>query len=48
VVEAELTLASVVPAMASLVPEADRLRVRAHELAAETGRALAERAAVAA
>src|SRR5215212_604160 len=48
VVEAELTLASVVPAMASLVPEADRLRVRAHELAAETGRALAARAAVAA
>jgi FMN-dependent NADH-azoreductase len=48
VVEAELTLASVVPAMASLVPEADRLRVRAHELAAETGRTLAERAAVAA
>ena len=48
VVEAELTLAAVVPAMASLVPEAERLRGLAHEIAAETGRALAERVAVAA
>jgi hypothetical protein len=34
--------------MASLVPQAEQLRVRARELAAETGRALAERVAVAA
>jgi len=47
-VEAELTLAAVTPAMASLVPQAEQLRVRARELAAETGRALAERVAVAA
>jgi len=45
-IEAELTLATVVPAMAGLVDEAGRVRARAHELAAETGRALAERVVV--
>ena len=47
-VEAELTLAAVTPAMASLVPQAEQSRVRARELAAETGRVLAQRVAVAA
>jgi FMN-dependent NADH-azoreductase len=47
-VEAELTLAPVVPAMEALIPQAEQLRVRAREPAAETGRALAERVAVAA
>jgi FMN-dependent NADH-azoreductase len=45
-IEAELTLATVTPAMAGLVDEARRVRVRAHERAAEAGRALAERVAV--
>jgi FMN-dependent NADH-azoreductase len=47
-IEAELTLAAVTPAMAELVDEAERVRVRAHELAAEAGRALAERVLTAA
>jgi FMN-dependent NADH-azoreductase len=42
-IEAELTLAAVTPAMAGLVDEAARGRNRAHGLAGETGRALAER-----
>jgi FMN-dependent NADH-azoreductase len=42
-IEAELTLAAVTPAMAGLLDEAERVRARAHTLAAETGRALAER-----
>jgi FMN-dependent NADH-azoreductase len=48
VVEAELTLAAVTPAMASLLPEAERLHAQARERAAEAGRALAQRVAVAA
>jgi FMN-dependent NADH-azoreductase len=44
-IEAELTLAAVNPAMAALVDEAARGRDRAHALASETGRALAERTA---
>ena len=47
-IEAELTLAAVVPAMAGLVDEAERIRARAHELAAEAGRALADRVPAAA
>jgi FMN-dependent NADH-azoreductase len=46
VIEAELTLAAVTPAMAGLVDEAGRVRDRAHALAVETGRALALRVAV--
>ena len=45
VVECELTLADVTPAMAELRDTAAALRVRAHERAAETGRALAQRVA---
>ena len=48
VVEAELTLAAVTPAMAGLVEEAERLRALARELATESGRALAARSTVAA
>jgi FMN-dependent NADH-azoreductase len=47
-IEAELTLAAVTPAMAGLVDEAERVRVRAHELAVEAGRALADRVPTAA
>lgn len=43
VVECELTLAEVNPAMAELRDMAADLRVRAHEHAAETGRAMAQR-----
>jgi FMN-dependent NADH-azoreductase len=42
VVEAELTLASVNPAMAELVPLAESSRVQAHERAAEGGRSYAQ------
>jgi FMN-dependent NADH-azoreductase len=45
VVAAELTLADVTPQMADLRDLAGELRTRAHELAAETGRAHAERVA---
>lgn len=45
-IEAELTLATVTPAMAGLVDEARRVRARAHELATEAGRALAQRVAI--
>ena len=48
VIEAELTLAAVNPAMAGLVDEADRLRALARELAAEAGRKLAARTPAAA
>jgi FMN-dependent NADH-azoreductase len=47
-IEAELTLAAITPAMAGLVGEAQRVRARAVELAAETGRALAQRVPTAA
>jgi FMN-dependent NADH-azoreductase len=40
-VEAELTLADTVPAMAELRPLAGQVRVRAHELAGDAGRAMA-------
>ncbi|MDD7966547.1 FMN-dependent NADH-azoreductase [Actinomycetospora lemnae] len=40
-VEAELTLAETVPAMAELRPLADQVRARAHELAGDAGRAMA-------
>ncbi|GAA5120879.1 FMN-dependent NADH-azoreductase [Pseudonocardia adelaidensis] len=43
VVECELTLADVNPAMAELRETAAALRVRAHERAVETGRAMAQR-----
>ncbi|WP_018683623.1 FMN-dependent NADH-azoreductase [Actinokineospora enzanensis] len=48
VVAAELTLAEVNPAMAELVPLAKQSAVDAHERAAGTGRALAERTTAAA
>lgn len=48
VVEAELTLADVVPAMAELRDLATALKAKAHELATETGRRHAERFAGAA
>lgn len=47
-IEAELTLAEATPAMAGLVDESHRVRARAHELAAQTGRAVAARLAAAA
>jgi Acyl carrier protein phosphodiesterase len=47
-VEAELTLADVVPAMVELRPIAEASRAQAHELAAATGRAHADLAAAAA
>ncbi|GAA4911193.1 FMN-dependent NADH-azoreductase [Actinomycetospora succinea] len=40
-VEAELTLAETVPAMAELRPLADQVRARAHELAGDAGRQMA-------
>ncbi|MEJ2886453.1 FMN-dependent NADH-azoreductase [Actinomycetospora aeridis] len=40
-VEAELTLAETVPAMAELRPLADQVRARAHELAGDAGRDMA-------
>ena len=45
VVAAELTLADVTPAMEGLRPAAAESKARAHELAEETGKALASRAA---
>jgi FMN-dependent NADH-azoreductase len=45
IVECELTLADVVPAMAELRDTAAALRVQANERAVETGRALAQRVA---
>ncbi|PPK61211.1 NAD(P)H-dependent oxidoreductase [Actinokineospora auranticolor] len=47
VVAAELTLAEVNPAMADLVPLAKQSTAAAHDLAATTGRAFADRARVA-
>jgi FMN-dependent NADH-azoreductase len=47
-IEAELTLAAMTPAMAGLVDEAQHVRARAHEVAAQTGRALAARVPTAA
>lgn len=46
-VEAELTLADVVPAMAELRPLADQVRARAHELAGDAGRDMARAAGAA-
>ncbi|MFC5139572.1 FMN-dependent NADH-azoreductase [Actinomycetospora rhizophila] len=46
-VEAELTLADVVPAMAELRPLADQVRARAHELAGDAGRHMARAAGAA-
>ncbi len=43
VIEAELTLASLTPAMAELVPLADASKSQAHEAARATGSAYAER-----
>lgn len=45
VIEAELTLADVVPAMAELRPLAARVRARAHETAGDAGRAFPATAA---
>ena len=47
IVECELTLADVTPAMAELRETAATLRVRANEHAVETGRAMARRLAAA-
>ncbi|MBM7775450.1 FMN-dependent NADH-azoreductase [Actinokineospora baliensis] len=46
VIPAELTLATTVPSMAELIPLAEQSVSAAHELAASTGRAFAERVAV--
>lgn len=46
-VEAELTLADTVPAMAELRPLADQVRARAHELADDAGRDMARAAGAA-
>ena len=46
-VEAELTLADSVPAMAELRPLADQVRARAHELAGDAGRDMARAAGAA-